>query len=95
MAASNEWTEWHLTKNGWVKGTEKTDFGRSDIETPADRIATYRYKEYVASVHSRMNISWDREWSQDNASLQEIINSHGEYPNDFIRDRVMGKPIKS
>src|SRR5574343_541972 len=26
MAASSEWTEWHLTPRGWVRGSDQRDF---------------------------------------------------------------------
>jgi len=26
MSASKEWTEWHLTPTGWVRGSEKVDY---------------------------------------------------------------------
>ena len=43
MTASYEWTEYHLTPLGWVRGTVKTDFDREDVEPPADRILSVRY----------------------------------------------------
>lgn len=48
MAASKEWTEWHLTPNGWIRGTVKTDFTIDVVERPNDAIATWRYLEEIA-----------------------------------------------
>lgn len=48
MAASKEWTEWHLTPNGWIRGTVKTDFTIDVVERPNDAIATWRYSEEIA-----------------------------------------------
>lgn len=38
MTASYEWTEYHLPPAGWVRGSEKTDFGREEVEPPVDRL---------------------------------------------------------
>lgn len=93
MAASNEWDEWHLTEHGWVQGTEKTDFERNFIEPPKDRVATYKYQEYVGSVHSKMEISWGETWIKSGFDVSPLLDKYGKYPSTFIEDRVNGKPI--
>ena len=55
MAESNEWTEWHLTKNGWEKGSNKTDFNKEIKVTPESRFLTKRYTEIVTSSFSKLN----------------------------------------
>jgi|APEBP8051073058_1049385.scaffolds.fasta_scaffold30026_1 hypothetical protein len=46
MSASYEWTDWHLTPNGWVRGTMKTDAGvQSSSAPPSSVVATFRYSE--------------------------------------------------
>lgn len=94
MAASNEWEKWHLTPDGWVKGTEKTDFSRKEVVPPRSRVATYKYQEYVGNVHSKMQISWDQVWAKDSTSTQDLKDQYGEYPSTYIEDRVKGKPIE-
>lgn len=94
MAASNEWDEWHLTPSGWVKGTEKTDFALNEVPPPKDRVATFKYQEYISSVHSRMHITWEEMWSETRAETALLIKKFGRYPNDCIRDRIANKPIR-
>ena len=39
MAASNEWTEWHLTPRGWEEGSGRLDgVGVTHAEPPTDRV---------------------------------------------------------
>jgi hypothetical protein len=45
MTASREWTEYHLTPAGWMRGSEKTDFDQNEVTPPADRVLTMRYVE--------------------------------------------------
>lgn len=35
-----EWTEWHLTPRGWLRGTSQTVDGRQSLPLPADRVKT-------------------------------------------------------
>jgi hypothetical protein len=37
---STEWTEWHLTPTGWVRGTSVTEVGRQSRSAPGDRVKT-------------------------------------------------------
>lgn len=47
MSASNEYTEWHLVPSkGWVRGTEREDFGKfTSRPTPADAAMSITWKE--------------------------------------------------
>jgi hypothetical protein len=36
----SEWTEWHLTPAGWVRGSSVTPHGRQTRPAPADRVKT-------------------------------------------------------
>ncbi|WP_281980731.1 hypothetical protein [Tenacibaculum mesophilum] len=61
MSATNEYTYWHLTPNGWVSGDSKTDFGkRIQKKEPNDTVLTILYKEYQASHFSKMEITQER-----------------------------------
>jgi hypothetical protein len=37
---TTEWTEWHLTPAGWVRGSSVTEFGRLSRSVPPDRVKT-------------------------------------------------------
>ncbi|KAA5534310.1 hypothetical protein [Paenimyroides baculatum] len=44
--ASIEYCMWHLTPNGWVNGTVKTDSPKlTNKPIPNDRVLTYKYEE--------------------------------------------------
>lgn len=58
MAFSKEYTYWHLTPNGWVKGGSKTDYGNIDsIPTPIDIVLTIKYEEYMGSSFSKVKVT--------------------------------------
>ena len=94
MAATDEWDEWHLTPIGWVRGTEKTDFAVTEVEPPADRVASFKYRQYASSIYSRGEITWEEVWRKNGTDLDQLLKKHGKYPSKFIEDRVMGKPMK-
>lgn len=45
MSASNEWTEWHLTQSGWVRGTTKSETEMSISATPFGSVLVFQYIE--------------------------------------------------
>lgn len=53
MSASNEWTIYHLTPRGWEKGTEKSDFARTDRPRPVDTVQTLEVRDYLSSSFSK------------------------------------------
>jgi hypothetical protein len=84
MSASNEWTEWHLTPNGWERGTEKEDFRRVDREPPADRVLTVVYREFMSSRFSPMEKSSRIEWrSDDVAIITALTAKYGAAPQQL------------
>ena len=73
MAASNEWTEYHLTTDGWIEGSERLDFQETKIVTPPNnRVLTRKYKEYLASSYSVMEKTYSTIWTSGN---KDLINS--------------------
>ncbi|WP_094676412.1 hypothetical protein [Hydrocoleum sp. CS-953] len=88
MSASNEWEEWHLTPDGWIEGTLKTDFSRKEVEIPTNRVATYRYQEYLASTFSKMDRDWLKTSGDDEETITSLIELHGKYPTKFIEDQM-------
>ena len=79
MSASNEWTDFHLTKNGWVRGSDKMDFaGVTEVVPPDNVLLTRRYKEYLASVYSSMEFTYsDTICSSDSDLIESTLV---EYP---------------
>ncbi|MGM9480287.1 translation initiation factor 1 [Roseateles sp. NT4] len=81
MSASNEWTDWHLTPAGWVKGTESTDFGGTVRERPADAVCTYRWREHLSSTYSKVERGLDEIWrSTDKVAIQALTAKFGACP---------------
>jgi hypothetical protein len=56
MSASREWTEWHLTPDGWVAGAFKTDSDAADVPAPPNTVLSFCYEEYLAA----MGESWQQ-----------------------------------
>ena len=83
MAASFEWTEWHLTSFGWIRGSEKTDSTSCIVEKPPEAIASYRYSEEFSSVHSKVDaksVCLSHASPHLQAALSEAIAKYGECP---------------
>jgi hypothetical protein len=68
MSTSNEWTEWHLTPNGWQRGTEKEDFRRIDRDPPPGRVLTTVYTEFLSSSFSSLDKSVETTWRSNDAN---------------------------
>jgi hypothetical protein len=80
MPNSKEWTEWHLTPEGWVKGDYRIDFqGVTSQETPSDRVATYRYNELIpaADLETWVDLIWK---SDDEDAIDELLEQYGPCP---------------
>ena len=54
MAADDVSTEAHLTREGWVKGTERYfgESGGSEVERPKSAIETWVHRIYQRSIWS-------------------------------------------
>jgi len=82
MSASNEWTEWHLTPKGWVRGSEKRDFSSVDREPPKDRVLTVVYSEFVSSSFSAMDKNLESTWQSTHApTIAKFTAEFGPPPN--------------
>jgi len=82
MAASNEWTEWHLTPAGWVKGSEKDDFNGLTLRgTPEGCVMTMKHSEYAGSVYSGVDRKDEMVWKYSDAALVDsLLRKHGPAP---------------
>lgn len=76
MSASYEYTEWHLTDAGWVRGTTKTDSAFHHLERPADAIATFVYSEeisYFGPVDEKIKRQWVCDGVEDEVARTILI----------------------
>lgn len=82
MAASKEWTEWHLTPQGWICGTERIDNGNiTKKDPPSDRVISFRFSEVYSSVFSKPAKSVDEIWKSDNKNnIDELLKQYGCCP---------------
>ena len=79
MGLSNEWTEWHLTELGWVRGSCKTDFGLETKLPPSDRVLTNTYKEKMSSSFSNIDANIHENWN-----CRDTYKIQGHSPKRFI-----------
>ncbi|MBC8641566.1 hypothetical protein IAG25_32605 [Caballeronia sp. EK] len=79
MSASYEWTEWHLTPDGWIRGSEKTDFDRTIVDPPGQRVLTVRFIDENSGYSAHQ--SHREEWrSSDEAAVQAFLERFGPAP---------------
>jgi hypothetical protein len=84
MSLSNEWTEWHLTPTGWVRGTEKEDFRTVDREPPPDRVKTVVWHDRLSSRWSKPERWHDETWSSsDKAAISDLVAKFGPPPDSL------------
>ena len=79
MARSHEWTEYHLTPNGWMSGAERSDGSRAktDLPRPADAVKTVRVTEtYTDHLETYSSV----EFLGDAAEIAELERRFGPAP---------------
>ncbi len=84
MAASNEYTDWHLVPTGWVQGTTLRDSGNVQAKkVPADCVMIARWKETCngyGPVYGSSEILWA---SQDTEKIDLLIGKFGPSPKSL------------
>jgi hypothetical protein len=82
MSERHEWTEWHLTPRGWESGSNRIDPNNvTEKEIPVDRVISYRYREFMSSSFSKMDISLREVWNSQNKSvIKNFIQEFGSCP---------------
>jgi hypothetical protein len=78
MSASNEWWEYHLTKEGWIQGSEKLDFGSEKVvPEPPGTLLTRTYKQYMSSSFSPL----EKTYSDSGEKTPEVLELLKKYPH--------------
>ena len=81
MSASSEWTEWHMTQSGWVRGTTKTETGMQVSTPPPDSIATYQFiDEHSGYGRGTQRVVGPSATSEISEELGRLIKLHGPCP---------------
>jgi hypothetical protein len=81
MSASDEWTEYHLTPNGWVVGTDKTDFGATEVVArPSDAVLTVTFREQFNGYGPPLR-TFREDWrSKDERRIEALVTRFGSKP---------------
>lgn len=84
MAASNEWTAYHLTATGWIEGDKQRDFSPLLRQpAPPDRVLSVVYKETCngyGPVHNSLQEQWR---SPDEALIADLLKRFGPAPQEL------------
>lgn len=79
---SKEWTIWHLTPNGWIRGDQKLDFGgRKSVDEPSGTILSMKYKETMSHAYSSLNEEVSEIWNNGDQEQIERIRKKYPFPN--------------
>lgn len=88
MNFSQEWTEWHLTPKGWVKGSYKVDFKDTiTLDPPKDRVLTRKYEEIITSVSAPLKIVKTNVWDNGNTDGIKKLYKKFQFPNSLSVDK--------
>ncbi|HWI40326.1 MAG TPA: hypothetical protein VNX25_02420 [Verrucomicrobiae bacterium] len=85
MESDHLWAEWHLVPCGWVKGSEKTEFGSVfEVEAPDDRVITCRLDQYEEPDGSVIRQEVTPVWrSADEAAVNKLVTIFGDCPRSM------------
>ncbi|HGE8238902.1 hypothetical protein LZT27_07785 [Aeromonas veronii] len=80
MALSNEWEYMHLTPSGWVQGSMKLDFQRTqDIAVPEDAVLTAYRKVYVGAMGAKPEVTEETtNLSNDSDFIKQLLLKYGK-----------------
>jgi hypothetical protein len=84
MAHEDEWTDWHLTESGWIRGDCKTT--HSEVkrnERQNGTILTQRYRELQTSSFSKTKISVEDVWDNGDKTSIEKLKKKFPFPNSL------------
>ena len=86
MPALSDWTEWHLTPQGWQRGTIKTAILASIIvrRPPADRVLSCRFYQRRGDAGCAP-AQWTNEvWKDaDPAQVESLVQQYGSCPHEL------------
>ncbi len=82
MAIRNEWTEWHLTPQGWQRGSTRVQGkGNTWADEPEERVLSFVYKEVETSSMPGAQVSSEETWRSKTATdIDVLLRQHGASP---------------
>lgn len=86
----DEWTRWHLTPEGWQKGSQKRRATRDIVEVnlPDNQVMSYTYREYLRPTDKQGIGGWEKlllnDWcSSDKALVSNLLKQFGYCPRQL------------
>ena len=78
----NEWTEWHLTPEGWQRGSTRVQGkGNTWADEPETRVLSCVYKEVATSSSPEATTSLEETWRSKTATdIDALLRQHGAGP---------------
>ena len=85
MSVDNYRSEYHLTTNGWINGSDwfYNKIQGEAISRPEDTIETWERHETQSSAYSRPEVSWSCIWRKSGIEAAEIKRLHAKFPRDL------------
>ncbi len=85
MAIRQEWTEWHLTPEGWKRGSTRVQGkGNTWADEPEDRVLSYVYKEVETNGSGQAQVSAEESWRSKTATdIDALLRQHGPSPRQL------------
>ena len=84
MAADDVLTEYHLTPDGWVKGTEQYFGSGARVPRPATAVETWKCRIYQRSIYSEEQRSEELIWHATDVSEAERQALHAKFPRPWM-----------
>jgi hypothetical protein len=85
MAIRNEWTEWHLTPDGWKRGSVRVQGkGNTWADEPEDRVLSTMYKEVETSSTPEPLVTFEETWRSKTATdIDALLRQFGPGPRQL------------
>lgn len=83
MAASKEWTDYHLSPAGWTTGDRKRDNSMSKGDIPFDRVLTMRFKEECNGYGPGHGFQEEVWRSTDHQLVAQLLQQFGPAPKEL------------
>ena len=81
MSCDRTTSEYHLTPNGWIEGTDKVyDHIQKKVEPPIDRVETWERRMIQSYSFSPEQVTWHCIWKSPDYTDKERAELTTKYP---------------
>ena len=80
------WTEWHLTPEGWIPGVTHLNYGdaKGNADPPTDRCLTCAFEEFRENPPSGLRSFVTERWrSGAKEQVEALLEKFGECPREL------------